>query len=1489
MAPPRDIKRFGVSEVYSSESTPEVDIVFVHGLMGDPAKTWTGKTSDVFWPTELLPKNLERRKENVRVLVYGYNADVWDFGGKTSSDRIHHHAQTMVQSLYANRSLEDAVERPIVFVCHSLGGIVVKRALQHSRNIVDEKIAHLRSIYVSTYGILFLGTPHTGADPAKWGVILQGIANAMIPKSILGSEPHLVKALQSNSETLQNINMEFLNFQKRFSLFFFHETLKMKGSYIVDESSAAPAVDGAEYAGIEANHTEMCKFDSKNSPGYDIVAEAIQRYSSKEVVSKIKGRWQEDKKRRLDAKIFEANEIAGPYGSPMESPHIGSSSSNQLVTSGTSNTSDVPTPIPSHPPSPDPKQDEPPFIVPMDFSRNSIFVGMKTELQELNKLLFDANKRAEGTACVLLWCLAGGGKTHLAREYVYKERHRFPGGVFWVTVKSLEELIDGFWRIAQKAALKGLRDPRGPRGLPPQQEIEAFIEPVRDWLENREEWLLVFDGISVENDLDLGDFRRFIPNHPNSSIIYTSVDRTLARKHLLLNPVPLKVEQLRAFDAQDLLFRELPTLNKDDQADRSNATELVQKMQYLPLMIHTAARYMRTTGLPLRSYLRSYSRSRIELLEPYQRIFETLTLSFPEATNLISIICFFSQHIPVEMLQLGITIMDQPGHQIRLRGNGGRPDLNMTIGILIKYALVDRNDPDDAECSSPNHQDHQHDTLKLHSVVQDFACEFLRDNRRWWLNLAVRVFCHSYSEADSRIRGKSGVGRVSDYHQYKIHGQRLSKHIRRYEKEYGELDSTRFELEKAMESIKLEIQRRTPSSSQDLVCGPDGEPFQISIFDRTSSTSDMSIDSAKRVSTEPRWSFGPDGTHVESPTEITPGVLSLPVKTYESSPRLQQFPLEDKGYDTDRDEPGPSTRTTPTIPQSPRPSTAPDQGGTWHLVTGRKAQTHEQTSGRPTPHRTISALKQRKYDDTRGSWRNTAPTSVVDPRVIKATVEGSMTTRSTIAKIGGLTGGSAAQIALSMAFQKSSPPGSSQGAKPGSQPLSSNHSIASAVSPRPASYAAAVAAGSPPSDKQRGPSNSGAGTAMARDRSGGSAGRGPHHLSLVGSSPPNHLITQSAPPQSAGLPLPPNSPRHPPPSVRSPNLHYANVAHHSDPTLPGLGGYGYAVPFVQPRTMGRNPHPLPYEQITVPTKRPVPQDFQGDGRFDEQTPYHVPPFPSPLPHGYPGQAPGLVPNDVYLNGKLLTGYTSQPMSRHVSQQSADMSQSVADSEPARFPPYFSPPMYPSSLNPPGERDRHVDGAPVRKSPKFALPDLASANISPIATHATDQPFNDNTLSQVGKWAESPPPRPSHLDYSAHNYTTDRPNGPGLGIDMSGHFVQFGDATTINLIAKQAELRRAAEQQRFDDGFYRQYIHPAYYYDNGGRLYSPATPYPPYPYFNLIPAPTMDIEGHSSSWQGGRPRGVSAPDQPLDIGEALEGEGLEMRRLGSRREGGAGLR
>lgn len=76
-----DIKRFEVTEVYAHPDA-KVDIVLIHGLNGNPKSTWTAKNG-VFWPTDLLPLTLKSAK--ARILVYGYNADVYTFGSGKSA------------------------------------------------------------------------------------------------------------------------------------------------------------------------------------------------------------------------------------------------------------------------------------------------------------------------------------------------------------------------------------------------------------------------------------------------------------------------------------------------------------------------------------------------------------------------------------------------------------------------------------------------------------------------------------------------------------------------------------------------------------------------------------------------------------------------------------------------------------------------------------------------------------------------------------------------------------------------------------------------------------------------------------------------------------------------------------------------------------------------------------------------------------------------------------------------------------------------------------------------------------------------------------------------------------------------------------------------------------------------------------------------------------------------------------------------------------
>jgi hypothetical protein len=66
-------------------------------------------------------------------------------------------------------------------------------------------------------------------------------------------------------------------------------TLPYSKAYIVDETSAALIVDGTERSDTVADHSDICKFESRNSPGFRTVVAALRRYC-REALETIKAR-----------------------------------------------------------------------------------------------------------------------------------------------------------------------------------------------------------------------------------------------------------------------------------------------------------------------------------------------------------------------------------------------------------------------------------------------------------------------------------------------------------------------------------------------------------------------------------------------------------------------------------------------------------------------------------------------------------------------------------------------------------------------------------------------------------------------------------------------------------------------------------------------------------------------------------------------------------------------------------------------------------------------------------------------------------------------------------------------------------------------------------------------------------------------------------------------------------------------------------------------
>lgn len=79
-------------------------------------------TREVFWPRDLLPQKLP----DCRILTWGYDVDIDHALSSASTATVFQHANNLLSDLADVRILEEEKARPIIFVAHSLGGIVVK-------------------------------------------------------------------------------------------------------------------------------------------------------------------------------------------------------------------------------------------------------------------------------------------------------------------------------------------------------------------------------------------------------------------------------------------------------------------------------------------------------------------------------------------------------------------------------------------------------------------------------------------------------------------------------------------------------------------------------------------------------------------------------------------------------------------------------------------------------------------------------------------------------------------------------------------------------------------------------------------------------------------------------------------------------------------------------------------------------------------------------------------------------------------------------------------------------------------------------------------------------------------------------------------------------------------------------------------------------------------------------------------------------------------
>lgn len=228
--------------------------VFLHGLDGDIRDTWSAGP-DVFWPKWLADEIVD-----LAVYSVGYeaSASAWFGTAMPLQDRA-----TNVLALLDN---ENIAHHPIIFICHSLGGLVVKQMLRNANDFGDEQWIRIRE---QTKAIFFLATPHTGAHVATFVGALGRLL--LRPSDAIGD-------LQANTGPLRNLNLWYRNNAPRFRIEtrIFYETQSTRGINIVDAGSADLGLQGVTPIPVDADHLSICKPRSRDDLVYKSIKRAIE-------------------------------------------------------------------------------------------------------------------------------------------------------------------------------------------------------------------------------------------------------------------------------------------------------------------------------------------------------------------------------------------------------------------------------------------------------------------------------------------------------------------------------------------------------------------------------------------------------------------------------------------------------------------------------------------------------------------------------------------------------------------------------------------------------------------------------------------------------------------------------------------------------------------------------------------------------------------------------------------------------------------------------------------------------------------------------------------------------------------------------------------------------------------------------------------------------------------------------------------------------------
>jgi len=233
-------------------------VIFVHGILSDGEKCWQND-SGAYWPN--LLKN-EKEFKNIGIWIFTYNTGI--FSGT-------YNIGDAVDSLWSYMKLDHVFNhsKKLVFVCHSMGGIVARRLIvQHQLDFSKQK---------KCLGLFLVASPSLGSKYANWLSLLTGMTGHTQAKSL---------KISQHNVWLNDLDKDFLNLKEADNPGFIirgkelieDKPLIIKKLYFIKQ--IVEPFSGARYFGDSykvprSDHSSIAKPENSNAIQHRLLCEFI--------------------------------------------------------------------------------------------------------------------------------------------------------------------------------------------------------------------------------------------------------------------------------------------------------------------------------------------------------------------------------------------------------------------------------------------------------------------------------------------------------------------------------------------------------------------------------------------------------------------------------------------------------------------------------------------------------------------------------------------------------------------------------------------------------------------------------------------------------------------------------------------------------------------------------------------------------------------------------------------------------------------------------------------------------------------------------------------------------------------------------------------------------------------------------------------------------------------------------------------------------------